>query len=127
MPNFRVELDGTQNTIVGDSQAALEAMGFTVLEDVTPAPGVNTEPRTLSKTAFIDHCVTQLGDPATFMALLDTISTHADLNIKYAHERYVAAVEFEKDTATGFFDGLLTATVIDQTQRDSLVGNWPTG
>lgn len=96
------------------------------------------EPRTLSKTAFMDHVVAQLmavNDStmeqalARFIQIMNAAKTSSDLAVQFAYERYVAADVFEKtntETLTAIMVADATTGHLEANERAAITGNWPT-
>jgi hypothetical protein len=97
-------------------------------------PDPPSAPLILSKTAFQDYVVSQLGSGATGMArfteIMDATRDSASGAVRFAYARYEAALTFEKtNTAT------LTAIMAADTQaghlttdeRAAILDNWPEG
>ena len=102
-------------------------IGYTVVEVGDESVSVpEVRPLTLSKTAFLDHAVAQLGSPSRLIDVLETARDHADADLRYAYRRYEAAQTLNKDVASEFLDKLLQAKIINQAERDDLVIDWPT-
>ena len=92
-----------------------------------------TFPRVLSKTAFQDYVVSQLGGGETGMArfseVMDATRDSSSGAVRFAYARYQAAQSFEKaNTATltkvmsdDLYPGHLTTA-----ERDDILDNWPT-
>jgi hypothetical protein len=132
MNNWKITWsDGTVNIAVGDrdywtGMGSPERHVISV-EDLGPVTEPIIKSILLSKTAFIDHAETQLGGMDRLMEVLEEIRDHPDRSIRGVYEYYQAAVTFEKDKATVFFDALNTPpdNIITQDERDDLVENWP--
>lgn len=98
----------------------------------SPATVSVARPLILSKTAFQDYAVLQLGGGeagmARFTEIMDATSASASGAVRFAYARYEAASTFEKtNTAT------LTAIMAGDTQtghltadeRTAILDNWP--
>jgi hypothetical protein len=89
-----------------------------------------TEPRILSKTAFQDYAVSQLGGSVTgmarFTAIMDATRDSASGTIRFAFARYEAAVIFEKNNTGALTSLMVSAGVMTADERTAILGNWPT-
>lgn len=95
-------------------------------------PDPPTTPRVLSKTAFQDYAVSQLGGGATGMArfteIMDATRDSASGAVRFAFARYEAAQTFEKSNTEA-----LTAIMAEDSQaghitsdeRSAILANWP--
>lgn len=91
-------------------------------------------PLVLSKTAFQDYAVTQLGGGLTGMARFTTImdATRDSVNgaVRFAFARYEAAEAFEKENAstlTAVLAADYTNGHLTDAERDAIIANWPVG
>lgn len=89
-------------------------------------------PLVLSKTAFQDYAVSQLGNGLTGMARFTTImdATRDSTNaaVRFAFARYEAAQTFEKEntsTLTAVMAADSTTGHLTDAERDAIIGNWP--
>ena len=83
-------------------------------------------PLDLTKTSFLDHAETELGSVDRVIEVLEGARDSSTKSVRYAYQRYEAATLFDKTKATGFFDGLQTASILTESERNKLVTNWPT-
>lgn len=97
-------------------------------------PDLPKSPRILSKTAFQDYAVSQLGGGLTGMARFTTImdATRDSVNgaVRFAFARYEAAQTFEKEntsTLTAVMAADSTNGHLTDAERDAIIGNWPEG
>jgi len=93
---------------------------------------VTTTPRILSKTAFQDYAITQLGGGLTGMArfteIMDATRDSSSAAVRFAFARYEAALTFEKENTS-----TLTAVMAADSQpghitaeeRTAIIENWP--
>jgi hypothetical protein len=131
--------EGTPEVIAGEPQAGdlvriTTSGGAVIYERYTPpAAPPSPTPRVLSKTAFQDYAVTQLGGGTTGMArfteIMDATRTSESGAVRFAFSRYEAADKFEK-TNTATLTAIMaadTATVghITDDERDAILENWP--
>lgn len=91
-------------------------------------------PRVLSKTAFQDYAITQLGNGLTGMARFTTImdATRDSTNaaVRFAFSRYEAAQTFEKEntaTLTAVMAADSTTGHLTDAERAAILDNWPVG
>lgn len=102
-------------------------------EKSVPAPQATPIPRILSKTAFQDYAVSQLGGGATGMArfttIMDATRDSVDGAVRFAFARYEAAQTFEKDN-TAALTAIMAADSqvghITAEERTTIITNWPT-
>ena len=95
----------------------------------TPAP----QPKLLTKTAFQDYAISQLGGGVTgmgrFTDIMDATAASASSAVRFAFARYTAADTFEK-TQTGVLTGIMAADTqaghITADERAAILNNWPT-
>lgn len=108
-------LDGTLNEELSTPEA-----------DITPAP------RIMSKTAFQDYAVSQLGGGLTgmgrFTEVVDATKNSASGAVRFAFARYEAANTFEKEN-TSQLTAVMAADTTDghltEQERDAILDNWP--
>ena len=101
---------------------------------VTELPDPPSVPRILSKTAFQDHAIAQLGGGATGMArftqIMDATRDSADGAVRFAFARYEAALTFEKEN-TETLAAVMAADSqpghITDAERSLIIDNWPLG
>lgn len=103
-----------------------------VIEEDRPDPPKS--PRILSKTAFQDYAITQLGNGLTGMARFTTImdATRDSTNaaVRFAFARYEAAQTFEKEntaTLTAVMAADSTTGHLTDAERAAILDNWPVG
>lgn len=96
-----------------------------------PAPSTSA-PRVLSKTAFQDYAVSQLGGIPTGMArlteIMDATRDSSSGAVRFAFARYEAAVTFEKDNTaalTAIMASDSTVGHITSAERAAILDNWP--
>ena len=131
--------EGTPQVIAGDPQAGdlvriTTASGAVIYERYTPpADAPSPRPRVLSKTAFQDYAVSQLGGGATGMArfteIMDATRDSSSGAVRFAFARYEAAVTFEKENTaalTSIMAADSQAGHIAGTERTAILYNWPT-
>jgi len=94
---------------------------------------VETKPLVLSKTAFQDYAVSQLGGGLTGMArftqIMDATKASTSDAVRFAFARYEAALTFEKtntDTLTAVMEADNSTGQITSTERAAILDNWPT-
>ena len=93
-------------------------------------PDPPTVPQILSKTAFQDYAVSQLGAGTTGMARFQAIMDAAEVAsgaVKFCFSRYEAANTFAKDQVDAFTQIMVAATIMSATERSNVLTNWPTG
>jgi len=106
------------------------ALDGSVTEETVETP--DAAPRILSKTAFQDYAVSQLGGGAAGMARFTTImdATRDSVNgaVRFAFARYEAAQTFEKDN-TAALTAIMAADQqvghITAEERTTIIDNWP--
>lgn len=90
---------------------------------------VETFPRILSKTAFQDHAVSQLGGGVTGMArfteIMDATAAHSNGAVRFAFARYEAALTFEKSNVSSLTSLLVSSGVMTANERTEILDNWP--
>jgi hypothetical protein len=129
--------EGTPEVIEGDPQQGdivrITTDGAEIYERYTPPQNSASTPRVLSKTAFQDHAVSQLGGGATGMArfteIMDATRNSESGAVRFAFARYEAAQTFEK-TNTATLTAIMaadtsTAGHITSEERDAILENWP--
>lgn len=130
--------EGAPQVLPGDPDAGdivriTTAGGSVVYERFTPRPQpASPSPRILSKTAFQDHAVAQLGGGLTGMArfteIMDSTRDSQSGAVRFAYARYQAALTLEKENTAS-----LTAVMAADTQtghlttdeRAAILDNWP--
>jgi uncharacterized membrane protein YebE (DUF533 family) len=116
---------------MGQAVISRLALDGTVTTETIDVP--DAAPRVLSKTAFQDYAVSQLGGGATGMARFTTImdATRDSVNgaVRFAFARYEAAQTFEKDN-TAVLTAIMAADSqvghITAEERTTIITNWPT-
>lgn len=96
-----------------------------------PTP-IAAEPRILTKTAFQDYVVSQLGGStagmARFTAIMDATQNSASGAVRFAYARYEAALTFEKSN-TASLTAIMAADTqtghITSDERSAILNNWP--
>lgn len=98
--------------------------------EVDDGPAV---PRVLSKTAFQDYAVSQLGGGSTGMArfteIMDATRDSASGAVRFAFARYEAAQTFEKNNTsalTSIMAADSTTGHLTVVERAAIIDNWPT-
>jgi hypothetical protein len=93
---------------------------------------VTTVPRVLSKTAFQDYAITQLGGGITgmgrFTEIMDATRDSAAGAVRFAFARYEAAVTFEKENSallTQIMAADTTPGHLTAAERLAIIDNWP--
>jgi hypothetical protein len=91
-----------------------------------------SNPRILSKTAFQDYAISQLGGGATGMArfteIMDATRDSVNGAVRFAFARYEAAQTFEKtntETLTAIMAADSQAGHITSAERTAIIDNWP--
>lgn len=91
-----------------------------------------TAPRVLSKTAFQDYAVSQLGGGLTGMArfteIMDATRDSSSGAVRFAFARYEAAQTFEKgnaDTLTSVMAADTTPGHLTEAEQSAIIRNWP--
>jgi len=97
----------------------------------TPAP--TPTPKVLSKTAFQDYAVSQLGGvPAgmgRFTEIMDATRDSQNPAVRFAFARYEAALTFEKTNVAALTSIMASDTTqnhITTQERADILNNWPT-
>lgn len=97
-----------------------------------PVPPTPT-PIILTKTAFQDYAVSQLGGGLTgmarFTAIMDATRDSASGSVRFAFARYEAADRFEKtntETLTAVMAADNTTGHLTDAERTAILNNWPT-
>jgi len=98
-------------------------------EEIPDAPAV---PRVLSKTAFQDYAISQLGGGVTgmgrFTEIMDATRDSAAGAVRFAFARYEAAITFEKEntaTLTAIMAADSRTGHITGAERTAILDNWP--
>lgn len=130
--------DGTPQVLDGNPEAGdivriTTAGGSVVYERFTPQPqSPSARPVILSKTAFQDYAVAQLGGGTTgmarFTAIMDATRDSQSGAVRFAFARYEAAQTFEKTntaTLTGVMAADSTGGHITTEERTAILDNWP--
>ena len=85
-------------------------------------------PRVLSKTAFQDHAVSQLGagtiGMARFQAIMDACQAGAGA-VKFCFSRYEGANTFEKAKVADFTALMVANALMTANERTAIINNWP--
>ena len=87
-------------------------------------------PKVLSKTAFQDYVVSQLGGGATgmgrFTEIMDATRDNASGAVRFAFARYEAALTFEKTNTATLTALMASAGTLTSGERTAILDNWPT-
>lgn len=129
--------EGSPSVIPGDPQdgdLVRVTVGSSVVYQRYAAPAAYVpKPRTLSKTAFQDYAVSQLGGGLTgmgrFTAVMDATRDSASGAVRFAFARYEAAQTFEKantETLTAVMVADSTTGHLTESERTAILDNWPT-
>lgn len=101
-----------------------------VTEENRPDPPKS--PRILSKTAFQDYAITQLGGGlagmARFTEIMDATRDSTSAAVRFAFARYEAAQTFEKgntDLLTSVMAADTTPGHLTPTEQLAIISNWP--
>ena len=117
----------------GDYVRITTSGGAVVEQEWTePTPPPPPGPRILSKTAFQDYAVTQLGGGlmgmGRFTEIMDATKNSAAGVVRFAYSRYEAANTFEKEN-TSQLTAVMAADTTDghltEQERDAILDNWP--
>lgn len=122
--------EGTPEVIPGDPvQGDIVRVGndyFRYTPPETPPEVV----RTLSKTAFMDHCIAQLGSIAAFQTLMEACRDSTDATygatLRYAYSRYEAADVLSKAVVATLSQVMVDAGLLSASNRSKVLDNWPT-
>lgn len=130
--------DGDPEVIPGAPQAGdlvriTTDTGAQIYERYSPPQPQAVAPRVLSKTAFQDYAVSQLGGGLTgmarFTAIMDATRDSASGAVRFAFARYEAAATLEKSntaTLTSVMAADTTTGHLTDDERTAIIGNWPT-
>jgi hypothetical protein len=106
------------------------ALDGTVTTETIETP--DAAPRVLSKTAFQDYAVLQLGGGvpgmARFTEIMDATRDSASGSVRFAFARYEAAATFEKtntETLTAIMAADSQPGHITSAERTAIIDNWP--
>lgn len=93
---------------------------------------VSTAPQVLSKTAFQDYAISQLGGGLAgmgrFTEIMDATRDSASGAVRFAFARYEAAQTFEKgntDLLTSVMAADTTPGHLTPTEQLTIISNWP--
>lgn len=91
-----------------------------------------SKPRILSKTAFQDYAVTQLGGGLTgmgrFTEIMDATRNSSAGAVRFAYSRYEAANTFEKENTSQLTAVMAADTTeghLTEQERTAILDNWP--
>lgn len=123
-------------TVKGFVKVADDAMSGAVQQPdgsytnpIIPAPP--PQPKLLSKTAFQDYAVSQLGGGMVgmgrFTDIMDATRDSASSAVRFAFARYEAADVFEKTNTATLTAIMVSAAVMTADERTAIIDNWPTG
>jgi len=86
-------------------------------------------PKILSKTAFQDYAVSQLGGGQTGMArfteIMDATRDSTSGAVRFAFARYEAAITFEKTNTATLTSIMVAAGAMTSGERAAILDNWP--
>lgn len=118
----------------GDYVRITTASGAVIEQEYTEPTVPQPQPRVLSKTAFQDYAISQLGGGLTgmgrFTEIMDATRDSASGAVRFAFARYEAAQTFEKDnteTLTAVMAADSTAGHLTDAERAAIITNWPVG
>lgn len=85
-------------------------------------------PKVLSKTAFQDLAISNLGGGTTgmarFQAIMDACES-GDGAVKFCYSRYEDAKTFEKTAVSSFTQIMVGASIMTTQERDQILAAWP--
>lgn len=97
-----------------------------------PVPPASPVYRVLSKTAFQDYAVTQLGGGLTgmsrFTQIMDATKNSTNDAVRFAFARYEAAMTFEKSNASVLMAVMSSDTTtghLTSAEETAILDNWP--
>lgn len=97
---------------------------------VVAHPEAERFPAVLSKTAFQDYAVSQLGGGATgmarFVTVMDATKVSESAAVRFAFARYEAASVFEKSNTALLTTVMVNGGCMTPAERTDLIDNWPT-
>lgn len=118
----------------GDYVRITTTSGAVIEQEYTEPTAPQPRPRVLSKTAFQDYAISQLGGGLTgmgrFTKIMDATRDSASGAVRFAFARYEAAQTFEKDnteTLTAVMAADSTAGHLTDAERAAIITNWPVG
>lgn len=119
------------NEFLADGVTPNPNFGLTTTVETADPPAA---PRVLSKTAFQDYAVSQLGGIPTgmgrFTEIMDATRDSTSPAVRFAFARYEAAITFEKAN-TAALTAIMAADSqsghITDDERTAIVDNWPVG
>lgn len=133
-----VKIDRTTGDVIsgepqtGDYVRITTASGAVIEQEYTAPDASSPRPRVLSKTAFQDYAISQLGGGLTGMArfteIMDATRDSASGAVRFAFARYEAAQTFEKgntDTLTSVMAADTTPGHLTEQEQTAIIGNWP--
>ena len=127
--------DASQNIALGDADIWSGKPGVSSVQYLgeVEAPVIPATPILLSKTAFQDYAVSQLGGGTTgmgrFTDIMDATENSASSAIRFAFARYTAAVIFEKTNTAALTTIMAADTTTNHLTTDeqtAILSNWPT-
>lgn len=90
---------------------------------------VTYTPLTLSKTAFQDYAVSQLGGipdgMARFITIMESTKVSASAAVRFAYARYEAATTFEKTNTAAITQVMVDGGCMTSQERTDILDNWP--
>lgn len=118
----------------GDYVRIATTNGAVIEQEYTVPTAPAPQPRVLSKTAFQDYAISQLGGGLAgmgrFTEIMDATRDSASGAVRFAFARYEAAQTFEKDnteTLTAVMAADSTAGHLTDAERAAIITNWPVG
>lgn len=94
----------------------------------SPPAEIAPVPRLLSKTAFQDLAVANLGGGTDgmirFQEIMDECAAGEGV-VKFCFSRYEAAVTFEKAAVAQFTSIMVGAGIMEAAERTAVLGDWP--
>lgn len=90
---------------------------------------IETNPLILSKTAFQDYAVMQLGGGVTgmtrFTDIMDATASNSNAAVRFAYARYEAADRFEKTNTAALTQIMVGNGAMTAQERNAIIDNWP--
>lgn len=133
-----VKIDRTTGDVIpgepqtGDYVRITTASGAVIEQEYTAPEAPTSRPRVLSKTAFQDYAISQLGGGLTGMArfteIMNATRDSASGAVRFAFARYEAAQTFEKEntaTLTAVMAADTATGHLTDAERSALIANWP--
>lgn len=129
MRRWKINYADTSNEVIGKTDIWTGLPGVVSVEDLGADAAQQSSARVLSKTAFQDYAVSQLGGGVTgmgrFTDIMDATADSPVSAVRFAYTRYEAAQTFEKSNVAALTQIMAANGTMTAEERTAILENWP--